>query len=73
MLVLSTDTQRGHWPLGRITKTIIGSDKQIRVVNAQVAQKELTRSVTSWSYSNAMVGLINRRLIKEGRNDQEKI
>ena len=26
VLVLSTDTPRGYWPLGRITKTIIGSD-----------------------------------------------
>ena len=45
MLVLSTDTPRGHWPLGRITKTINGSDKRVRVVNVQVGQKELTRSV----------------------------
>ena len=45
VLVLSTDTPRGHWPLGRITKTIIGSDKRVRVVNVQVGQKELTRSV----------------------------
>ena len=45
MLVLSTDTLRGHWPLGRITKTIIGLDKRVRVVNVQVGQQELTRSV----------------------------
>ena len=40
VLVLSTDTQRGHWPLGRVTKTIIGSDNRVRVVNVQVGQKE---------------------------------
>ena len=45
MLVLSTDTLRGHWPLGLITKAIIGSDGRVRVVNVQVGQKELTRSV----------------------------
>ena len=45
MLVLSTDTPRGHWPLGQITKTMIGSDKRVCVVNVQVGQKELTRSV----------------------------
>ena len=45
VLVLSTDTPRGHWPLGRITKTIIGSDKRARVVNVRVGQNELTRSV----------------------------
>ena len=45
VLLLSTDTPRGHWPLRRITKTIFGSDGRVRVVNVQVEQKELTRSV----------------------------
>ena len=38
-------TLRGHWPLGRITIAIIGSDGRVCVVNVQVGQKELTRSV----------------------------
>ena len=42
VLVLSTDTSPSHWPLGHITKTIIGSDGQISIVNGQVGQKELT-------------------------------
>ena len=45
VLVLSIDTPPPHWPLGHITKTIIGSDGQVSVVNVQVGQKELTRSV----------------------------
>ena len=45
VLVLSTDTPRGQWPLGRNTKTIIGSNRRVRVVNVQVGQKELTGSV----------------------------
>ena len=45
VLLLSTDTPRGHWPLRRITKTIFESDGRVRVVNVQVEQKELTRSV----------------------------
>ena len=44
MVVLSTETPQGHWPLGRFAKTIIGSDGLVRVVNVQVGQKELTRS-----------------------------
>ena len=44
-LVLSIDMPPPHWPLGHITKTIIGSDGQVSVVNVQVGQKELTRSV----------------------------
>ena len=74
VLVLSTDTLRGHWPLGLITKAIIGSDGRVRVVNVQVGQKELTRSVHKLvPHLNAMVELINHRLIKEWRNDKEKI
>ena len=45
MLVLSADTPRDQWPLGRITKTFIGSDSRVRVVNVEVGQKDLTRSV----------------------------
>ena len=45
VLVLSTDTPRGQWPLGRITKTFTGSDGRVRVVNVQVGRNELTRSV----------------------------
>ena len=71
VLVLSTDTPRGHWPLGRITKTIIRSDDRVRVVNVQVGQKELVQ-YTGWSHTNAIVELINHRLTKEGRNDKRK-
>ena len=45
VLVLSTDTPQGQWPLGRITKTFTGSDGRVRVVNVQVGPNELTRSV----------------------------
>ena len=45
VLVLSIDTPPPHWPLRHITKTIIGSDGQVSVVNMQVGQKELTHSV----------------------------
>ena len=45
MVVFSTDTSQGQWPLGRITTTIIGSDDRVRVVNVQVGQKELTCSI----------------------------
>ena len=45
VVVFSTDTSQGQWPLGRITKTIIGSDDRVRVVNVQDGQKELTCSI----------------------------
>ena len=45
VLVLSADTPRGQWPLGRITKTITGSDGRVRVVNVQAGRNKLTRSV----------------------------
>ena len=45
VLVLSTDNPWGQWPLGRITKTFFRLDGRVRVVNVQVGQNELTRSV----------------------------
>ena len=45
VLVLSTDNPRGQWPLGRITKTFVRLDGRVHVVNVQVGQNELTRSV----------------------------
>ena len=45
VLVLSTDTPQGQWPLGHITKTFTGSDGRVRVVNVQVGRNGLTRSV----------------------------
>ena len=44
MLVLSTDTPQGQWSFGRITKTFIGSDDRVRVLNVKVGYKEFTRS-----------------------------
>ena len=40
-------------------------------MNVQVGQKELVQ-YTSWSHANAIVEVINHRLIKEGRNDKRK-
>ena len=45
VLVLSNNSRRGHWTLGQITKTSIGSDGRVPVVNVQVGQNKLTRSV----------------------------
>ena len=44
MLVLSTDTPQGQWPLGCITKMVIWSDDQVCLVNLEVGQKVLTNS-----------------------------
>ena len=45
VLVLSNDTPRGQWPLGRVTQIFVGSDGRVRVVKVQVGRNELTRSV----------------------------
>ena len=60
MLVLSTDTPRAQWPLGRITKTFIGSDGRICVVNVQVGLKGVYMfstqvGSTSWSHKGSNV------------------
>ena len=39
MLVMSPDSPRGHWPLGRIIKVYHGKDGHVRVVKVQVGKK----------------------------------
>ena len=46
VLVVSPDTARGNWPLGRIMETYPGKDGQVRVAKIQVGQGTMTRAVT---------------------------
>ena len=46
VLVVSPDTARGNWPLGRILETYPGKDGQVRVAKIQVGQGTMTRAVT---------------------------
>ena len=46
VLIVSTDTPRGQWPLGRITNTHPGSDGHVRVVDVLVGDKEMRRPIT---------------------------
>ena len=46
VLVVSPDTQRGQWPLGRVTEVFPGEDGHVRVANIQVGPNVLTRSVS---------------------------
>ena len=45
-LVISPDTPRGKWSLGRVTEVYPGDDGCVRVVNVQVGQGTLIRPVT---------------------------
>ena len=46
VLVLSTDSPRGHWPLGRITEIHPGRDGHVRVAKVQVGKNVLTRPIS---------------------------
>lgn len=46
MLVISPDTPRGNWPLGRVLEVYPGQDGHVRVVKLQVGQGTLIRPVT---------------------------
>ena len=46
MLVISPDSPRGHWPLGRIFEVYHGKDGHVRVVKVQVGKKQLTRPIS---------------------------
>jgi len=45
VIVLSSDTVRGQWPLGRITEVMPGHDGHVRVVKVQVGKTVFTRSI----------------------------
>ena len=46
VLVVSPDTSRGQWPLGRILEVYPGKDGHVRVVKVQVGKTEMLRPVT---------------------------
>ena len=43
VIVMSPDTLRGQWPLGRITKVYPGQDGKVRVVDVQVGKSVMRR------------------------------
>ena len=46
MIVISPDTPRGNWPLGRVLDVYPGKDGHVRVAKLQVGSGTLTRPVT---------------------------
>ena len=46
VLVMSSSTPRGNWPIGRVIKVYPGKDGLTRVVRVRVGQQELARSIT---------------------------
>ena len=45
-LVVSTETPRGEWPMGRVIETYPGADGHIRTVKLRVRGKDLVRPIT---------------------------
>ena len=46
VVVVSKDTPRGSWPLGRVMQVYPGEDGHVRVVKLLVGKKEVVRPVT---------------------------
>jgi hypothetical protein len=46
VLVISPDSPRGHWPLGRIVSVHPGKDGHIRVVEVRIGETVLTRPIS---------------------------
>ena len=46
VLVLSVNTLRAHWPLGRVLQVHPGRDGRVRVVTVQTGNGVLTRPIT---------------------------
>ena len=45
MFLVSPDSHRAHWPLGRVIEVYPSKDGQIRSVKLQVGDKQLVRPV----------------------------
>ena len=45
VLVVSPDTPRGQWPLGRILEVYPGKDGHIQSVRLQVGKKQYSRTI----------------------------
>ena len=45
VLVISSDTSRGQWPLGRILEVYPGKDGHVRSVKVQVGDKQYLRPI----------------------------
>ena len=45
VLVVSSDTPRGQWPLGRILELYPGKDGKVRAVKLQVGNKQYFRPI----------------------------
>ena len=54
VLVMSTDTARGNWPLWRVTEVYPGQDGRVRVANIQMGQGTLTRPVLKLCHLNVI-------------------
>ncbi len=46
VLVMSSETPRGKWPIGKIIKIFPGKDGHTRVVRVRVGEHELRRPIT---------------------------
>lgn len=46
VLVISPDTPRGQWPLGRIAETIPGKDGHVRLAKVRIGQKIFERPIS---------------------------
>ena len=44
--MISPDSPRGHWPLGRIVSVHPGKDGHIRVVEVRIGETVLTRPIS---------------------------
>ena len=45
VIVMSPDTSRGKWPLGRVVKVFPGKDNRVCVVDVQVGKTVLRRPI----------------------------
>ena len=75
VLVLSTESKRGKWILGRISDVFPGKDNHVRVAKVQIEDQKYIRPISKLCPLECkdLERVDKPEFIKEGENDYKKI
>lgn len=72
VIVISPDTPKGEWPMGRVIEVYPGKDRHVRVAKVQVGGKQYIRPISR--LCRLEVGTFDEpQSIKEGENGRKKM
>ena len=73
-MVLSTESKRGKWILGRISDVFPGKDNHLRIAKVQIGDEEYIRPISKLYPLECkdLESVNNPEFMKEGENDYKK-